>query len=227
MKALRRATLAEQAYEELQAQIVSGRLPAGRRLLAEELATQLDISPTPVKEALALLERDGLVLTEARLGSVVRRFTASDIAEIYDARILIETHAVAAGVKARRVTPAYIDGLQATYEAQIAHAERRNNSDLAEAIRLDRSFHEALVSLGANRIMAGWHRAILRQTQTARSYSLERYDVDRARAEHATIIAAFREGGAAAAIVRALRDHLVRSRAEMLSRAPDELPPRP
>jgi DNA-binding GntR family transcriptional regulator len=226
MTVLRRATLAEPAYEELKTQIVTGRLPAGRRLLAEELASQLDISPTPVKEALARLERDGLVESEARHGSVVRRFTAEDIAEIYEARIQIETHAVGVGVKARRATSDYIAALRATFEAQIAHAERHNTADLAQAIRLDRDFHEALVALGGNRIMAGWHRLILRQTQTIRSYSLERYDVTRARAEHGAIIAALGEGSAAAA-VRAVRAHLQRSRDEMLSRAPDELPPRP
>jgi len=226
MKPLSRATLAEQAYEQLQAQIVSGRLPAGQRLLAEELASQLDISPTPVKEALAQLERDGLVQSEARHGSMVRRFSTADIADIYHARMLIETDALAVGMKARRVTEAWITGLQATYDAQIAHAERRNKMDLAEAIRLDRGFHELLVSLGCNRITAAWHRTILRQTQTIRSYSLERYDVARARAEHGEIIAALRAGSAAAS-VRALRLHLCRSRDEMLSRAPDELPPRP
>jgi DNA-binding GntR family transcriptional regulator len=226
MTVMRRATLAEQAYEELQAQISTGRLPAGRRLLADELASQLAISQTPVKEALAQLERDGLVESEARHGSVVRRFTAEDIAEIYEARILIETHAIGAGVKAGRNTAAFLASLQATYEAQQAHAERRNTEDLAEAIRLDRAFHEALVSLGANRTMAGWHRMLLRQTQTIRSYSLERYDIARARAEHGAIIDAL-HGINAPAAVRAVRDHLSRSREEMLSRAPEDLPPRP
>ena len=61
MVALKRLTLAEQAYEELQEQIVSGRLPAGQRLLADELADAMAISQTPVKEALARLELDGLV----------------------------------------------------------------------------------------------------------------------------------------------------------------------
>jgi DNA-binding GntR family transcriptional regulator len=210
----------------LQAQIVSGRLPAGQRLLADELANLLDISPTPVKEALAQLERDGLVESEARHGSTVRRFTAEDIAEIYEARILIESNAVGAGVRARRATEIAIAELQAIYDAQIAHDQKRNTADLAEAIRLDRSFHEALVALGGNRIMAAWHRTILRQTQTIRSYSLESYDVARARAEHGEIIAALRAGSAAGA-VKAVRLHLGRSRDEMLSRAPDELPPRP
>ena len=226
MTMMTRATLAQQAYEEIKAQIVSGRLPPGQRLLAEELAGQLSISQTPVKEALAELERDGLVAGASRRASVVRRFIAADIVEIYEARILIEVYAAGAAVRARRVTADVLAGLQATYDAQVAHAERRTLGDLAEAIRLDREFHEAIVTLGGNTLLAGWHRLILRQTQTIRSYSLERYDVARVRAEHAAIIAALRDGSSAAA-ARASRAHLTASRDEMLSRAPEDLPPLP
>src|SRR5689334_6450740 len=91
----RRQTLAEQAYEELQSQIMSGALPAGQRLLPEELAERLAISQTPVKEALAALERDGLVEGVSRRASNVRRFSAEDVEEIHQARILIELDAIA------------------------------------------------------------------------------------------------------------------------------------
>ena len=226
MPALRHATLSEQAYEELRARIVSGRLPAGRRLLAEELASELAISPTPVKEALAALERDGLVEGTARRASVVRRFTGEDIAEIYDARILIETEAVARALRARRVDGVFLAELADLFERQMAHAERRNDGGLAEAIRLDREFHEAIVARGGNRVLVGWHRILLRQTQTIRSYSIERYDITRSRTEHGAILATLRAGRVAPA-VRAMRLHLEASRAEMLSRPPGELPPRP
>lgn len=226
MSALRHATLAEQAYEELQSRIVSGRLPAGQRLLAEELASQLAISQTPVKEALAALERDGLVEGASRRASTVRRFTATDIAEIYDARILIETHALAAAFQSGRIDAACVAALRALYDEQIAHAERRTDAGLAEAIRCDRQFHEAIVAQGGNSVLAGWHRVVLRQTQTIRSYSLAHYDVTRSRTEHAAILGALAAGEAEAAI-RALRVHLLASRAEMLSRPAAELPPRP
>jgi DNA-binding GntR family transcriptional regulator len=74
-----RSTLAEQAYTDLRAQIMSGRLPAGHRLLPEELALALAVSPTPIKEALVRLDQDGLVAMETRRGAVVRRFTAQDV----------------------------------------------------------------------------------------------------------------------------------------------------
>jgi DNA-binding GntR family transcriptional regulator len=226
MVMMRRATLAEQAYEELQAQILSGRLPAGQRLLPDELAAQLAISQTPVKEALVQLERDGLVETASRRASVVRRFSAADILEIYEARTFVEVYCARAGVKAGRATPEFVQRLRDIYARQLAHAERRSSEELAEAIRLDRAFHEALVSLGANPIMANWHRVLLGQIQTIRAYTLDRYDVGRLRSEHAAIIDAV-ASGKAGEVRRAIRGHLANSRAEMLSRAPEDLPPRP
>ena len=67
-----RATLAEQVHSELRSRILGGQLPSGHRLLPEELAVDLSISQTPIKEALLRLEADGLVVSEQRRGSVVR-----------------------------------------------------------------------------------------------------------------------------------------------------------
>ncbi len=223
---LKRSTLAQQAYQELRSQIVSGQLPAGQRLLADELAEGLSISQTPVKEALALLERDGLVEGESRRGSVVRRFTAADIKEIYEARIWLETQCIRAGLLSGRLAPAVIDHLRAILDDLIAHAERQTRKGLEEAIRLDREFHEAVVKLGGNGLMGGWHRVILRQTQTIRTYSIQSYSVVRAKQEHAAIVDALSRGDLEAA-VRSIETHLAASRDELLARSPDDLPERP
>jgi DNA-binding GntR family transcriptional regulator len=174
MVALRRLTLAEQAYEELQEQIVSGRLPAGHRLLADELAGALAISQTPVKEALSRLEHDGLVEGESRRGSVVRRFTLADIEEIYEARLLLETYSLTTGVAACRVTKEFVDALAANFAGHLAELDKQTAAGLAEAIRLDREFHKLLVGIGKNRLIGRWHGIVLRQTQTIRNYAERR-----------------------------------------------------
>ena len=223
---MRRLTLAEQAYEELQEQIVSGRLPAGQRLLAEDLADELAVSQTPVKEALARLVLDGLVEGTSRRASVVRRFSLADIEQIYEARLLLEVHTTVAGLTAGRATPEFADRLETVFYRQMAEISRQNDEGLAEAIRLDREFHELLVSLGENRLIADWHRVALRQTQTIRNYSLERYDINRVRREHGAIVKAVRSRNADNVAV-ALRFHLTASRDEFLSRPPEDLPLRP
>jgi DNA-binding GntR family transcriptional regulator len=216
---LKRATLAEQAYEELQTRIVSGALPPGRRLLAEELAAELAISQTPVKEALSLLERDGLVQGSARRASTVRRFRAGDVRDIYAARILLELHAVRAGVAAGAVTAGFLAELEAVFRQQVELARRHAPVIFAEAVRLDRMFHETLIGLAGNPVIADWHRGILAQTQTILTYSIDTYDARRAHDEHAAIIAALR-GGDAARIEASLLAHLTAARDEIIDRTP-------
>jgi DNA-binding GntR family transcriptional regulator len=226
MNSIVRSTLAEQAYETLQNRIVYGALPAGQRLLADELADSLAISQTPVKEALARLERDGLVEAATRRGSIVRRFGPEDIEEIYTARILIELNATETGMTSGAVTPEFVSTLREIYDEQMTYVEKQREEALVEAIRLDREFHEKIVGLGRNQLLAGWHRVVLRQTQTIRNYSLVHYDVGRTRREHSAIVEAF-ERGAAGDVLAALRAHLIASRDEFLSRPSEELPIRP
>jgi len=106
---------------------------------------------------------------------------------------------------------------------------------LLHATLAEQAYEELQAQIAAGRLPAGRpansrsarrHRLILRRTLTIRSCSLERHDVARSRGAPAAIIATL-HGPSAAAAVRAVRDHLTRSRDEMLSRAPEELPPRP
>jgi DNA-binding GntR family transcriptional regulator len=81
------------ARDELREAILAGSLPPGARLRAEPLAERLQTSRTPVREALILLAREGLVDIEPRRGAVVRQFDAADLADLYDVRALIEPYA--------------------------------------------------------------------------------------------------------------------------------------
>ncbi len=216
---LKRATLAEQAYEELRSRIVSGRLAAGHRLLPDELAAELAISQTPVKEAIALLEHDGLVEGTARRASVVRTFHARDVRHIYAARTLLELHALRHGVETGAFTPARIASLEEVFARQVALARRQRRVVFVEAVRLDRAFHEALVAVADNPVLEAWHRGILAQTQTILTYSIANYDVKRAHREHAAILAALNTGDADR-VEAALRAHLDAARDEILNRTP-------
>lgn len=223
MASPRRLTLAEQAYEELQEQIVSGQLSAGQRLLADQLADAMAVSQTPIKEALTHLARDGLVEGVSRRGSVVRRFTRSDILQIYEARTLLEVHAVTAAIDAGRIGKPLIDGLTRLFEQQMTEGRRQTAAGLATAIELDRAFHKTLVSVAENDLLADWHGVVLRQTQTFRNYSLARYDMIRVEREHGAIIQGLREGNPER-VAEALRTHLANSRDEFLSRPPEDMP---
>jgi len=86
-------TNAFRVQDELREAILTGTLPPGSRLRAEPLAERLRTSRTPVREALILLAREGLVDIEPRRGAVVRPFDAADLLDLYDVRALIEPYA--------------------------------------------------------------------------------------------------------------------------------------
>ena len=220
MLQLVKETLAEQAYKELRTRIVLGELPVGKRLLPEELSQLLAISQTPVKEALAMLEHDGLVEVAARRGALVRRFAPREIDELYDARLMVESHAVSQGFRAGLVTPDFVSRIAECAARYTARSGRRSRPDMVEALRLDMQLHARLVSLADNDLITVWHERLLRQTQLLRAYSLKSYDagnVGRAQRAHDAIVAGFVEGSAAT-VVDALTMHFTQSRESVISR---------
>lgn len=166
MSKLVKATLAEQVHTELRSRIVSGRLAGGTRLLPNELAEDLGVSPTPVKEACARLESDGLVVVSARRGIVVRRMTIEDIEELYDARLLLERAAIERAFETGRVDDRLISDLQNSFELHRRHANAETLDELATALAYDRQFHKTIVLRAGIGMVSDWHNRILSQTHT-------------------------------------------------------------
>src|SRR5207253_6186016 len=81
------------ATELIREAIVDGRLEPGRRLKEEELARELGISRTPVREALLVLQSEGLVAAEPNRGATVRSHDAEDLDDLYQLRALLEGYA--------------------------------------------------------------------------------------------------------------------------------------
>ena len=208
-----RATLADQVHNELRSRILTGRLPSGHRLLPEELAADLSISQTPIKEALLRLEADGLVVTEMRRGTVVRLFTPRDVEELYEARILIELEAIDTAFARKAVTAELIDELVENLEQHARHLKRKTLADLTTALAFDRTFHHRLILARDNAVIAAWHQRILTQTHTA--YVYLQSDTSTVVAEHRAILDGL-TAGSAKQTRDALRRHLLRSRDSLL-----------
>ena len=216
---VRRTTLSEQAYRTLRERIVMGGLPSGRRLLPEEIGQALAISPTPVKEALVMLQREGLVAFSARRGATVRRFSAEEIAELYDARLTVEARAISVGLLRGRIDAAFLARLDACAAQLAERSGRRSAAELRLALRLDHELHSLIVGLAGNTVLAEWHQLLLRQTQLVRAYSLRAFDAGRleqARQEHAVVVFALHAQDECAAL-RALEAHLATSCANVIA----------
>ncbi len=87
-------TAHELVLETLREGVIGGLLPPGTRLRQEELASAFDTSRIPVREALRVLEYEGLVSSEPHRGFTVTSLDADEVEEIYDLRTVLETHAV-------------------------------------------------------------------------------------------------------------------------------------
>jgi DNA-binding GntR family transcriptional regulator len=97
------------ASEVIRQAIVDGRLPPGRRLKEEELARDLGMSRTPIREALLMLESEGLIESIPRRGATVRTYAVGDLDDVYQLRALLEGYA--ARRAATRVSPEDLDRL--------------------------------------------------------------------------------------------------------------------
>lgn len=86
----RHQPLKEQAYQALRKMILAGELSPGQRLVEAQLARDLQVSRTPIREALGQLHRESLVMTDANHGLQVATFSAEDAAQLYECRLALE-----------------------------------------------------------------------------------------------------------------------------------------
>ena len=184
----------------LRRQITSGELPPGAPIRQRDVALQLQVSTTPVREALATLEREGLVTLEANRGAVVFRPSGAELRDHYEIRIALEM--LAARKAAAVCTEADAARLQAILD------DLSVTDDPGRFVELDRRFHAELYDLGGNRQL---NRLIasLRDRDGAYGRICARDQAPRSRlnAEHQRILDTCAAGDADAC-ARAIRVHL-------------------
>jgi DNA-binding GntR family transcriptional regulator len=95
---LKRATTSKEVADRLRAAIQRGDLPPGARLRQNEVAKRFGVSTTPIREAFALLEADGLVQIDPHRGALVFRPSAEDVSESYEIREALEVLALAKAI---------------------------------------------------------------------------------------------------------------------------------
>jgi len=136
----------EVAYATVRDRILKGQLQPGERLVTQRVATLLGISRTPVKEALARIETEGLVQRSGNWGYTVRRMTLRDAEEIFEARLVVEV--AAAELAARRVTDPEIVAMRELIDQARQHLRKSNLADFQIA---SRGIHEEIAKATGNR----------------------------------------------------------------------------
>jgi DNA-binding GntR family transcriptional regulator len=203
-------TRSSAAYETLKARILAGEIPAATALREVEVAGQLALGRTPVREALKRLEDEGLLAQEPRRGLVVRSFDQQAVIELYAMREVLET--AAARFAAKHATAADNACLKAIVDEARAGAE---------PVTSNQAFHHSIHAAARNRFLAGALDSLTDSTFLLGNSTLA--DIGRARLavdEHAAIAAAIAAGDAemAEAAMRAHIGNALQERLKMLRR---------
>jgi len=149
-----RGALGENVYETLRRAILEGVLPPGTRIVEESLARQLEVSRAPLREALWLLKRDGLLVDESARTTRVVQLDAESIRELHMLRTLLETAAYQRA--AQRITSEEIQAIDVIITEMQAAADM---GDRATVARLDYEFHRALCNAsGMPRLVEMWEQ---------------------------------------------------------------------
>ncbi|MGP3964107.1 GntR family transcriptional regulator [Nonomuraea sp. 3N208] len=193
------------ACSRLRELILDGAYPPGARLTEMEAAATLEMSRTPVREALRMLAADGLVRPAGR-GVVVVSLEQADLDEAYQVRAALEAltaELAAARQREGRIAPA---DLRALREVATRTATATAEGRLADAVRLNRRFHRTIAELACNTMALRALERIWDQIQVSTLHSL----VPPSRpahvsGQHEELLAAITEGRPedAAAIARA------------------------
>ncbi|HSE79720.1 MAG TPA: GntR family transcriptional regulator [Alphaproteobacteria bacterium] len=160
---VRRQSLHEQAIDQLRNMIVEGELGPGARLVEAEICRHLDISRTPLREALKVLASEGLVELLPNRGARVTRVSVEHVDELFEAIAGIE--GMAAGLACRRMSVDDLERLKEMHELIVRlHGEHKRH----EYFQLNHQIHEIVVRLAGNRILAEMHSKLLARARRIR-----------------------------------------------------------
>jgi DNA-binding GntR family transcriptional regulator len=208
-----RQTLTETITESIREAIFCGGFRPGQRVAEAQLATQLEVSRAPIREALAILDQEGLV-SRTSAGTFVTQLSRADVMEICSLRHALESLAMRLALA--RPDSAWRDLLAENIE------RTREAVDPAELARLDLEFHEFIVrAAGHGRLLSSWLklRSQVRLIMNQRNLTDSHSHAGTLRT-HGELLAAIRGQDASRPV--ALLEHHLQSQCDWIMRSFDE-----
>jgi DNA-binding GntR family transcriptional regulator len=193
----------EHAYSHIKSMILSGALAPGAPLREEQLAEACGVSRTPVREAMRRLEAELFVRKTDRQRSFVVDASPDDIADAFDLRAMLESHA--ARRAATRISPADLVHLR-DHNAAIQRSVEQDRPDIPAFLDHNRQFHAIIIRAAASERLASMLAQIVEQPVVLRTaLHYDRENLRRATREHDELLAAFarQDGDWAAAVMTA------------------------
>ncbi|MBR0456360.1 MAG: GntR family transcriptional regulator [Firmicutes bacterium] len=184
--------LREMVYEELKMQILKGSIIPGTRMMEVELAEEMGVSRTPIREAIRKLEKEGLVTIEPRRGAYASMISTEDMVEILEVRQDLE--GLAAYFAANRMSDEQMAELK---EVSNNYNEAVKRGKMEDMIKYDTRFHHIIVESCRNKILV---QMIEQLQELVLRFRYIYYDnfrrAENMPEEHEAIVAAISEGDA-------------------------------
>ncbi|MQA11672.1 MAG: FCD domain-containing protein [Pseudonocardiaceae bacterium] len=207
------ARVADSVYERLREKIFTGELAPGARLSVPALAESLEVSRSPVRDAVLHLVQDRLAREEPRRGAVVARIGAAELAAIYEVREVLEGLAARLAVEnaGRRL-------VRALHEVLAEHERAVRTADIAATTEADMRFHSLVREASGNaeviRLLDEVQTQVRLAMRTTTVTAGPRHAID----DHRAILTAIESGDPFAA-EQAARAHIFRLRTVLLRQA--------
>jgi DNA-binding GntR family transcriptional regulator len=189
------------AYESLRARILSGELTPGTALIQANLAKELGVSMTPIREALRNLATEGLVTMSTHRGATVTQLDIEDAKEIYRIRLQLEPSAVAMAV---------LEADNAMFDRAQTLIDRMAEASGPEWIALNQEFHQLLVSPAKSPRLVGILKGLQEAATLYVGMALSHRRAPAPETEHSAILDAYRRRDASAASA-AVANHILSS----------------
>jgi len=192
--------LREIVFETLRDAIITGKMSPGERLMEIQLAEEMGVSRTPVREAIRKLELEGFVVMVPRKGAYVAGVSIKDIADVFEVRAALE--GLAASLAAERITEDELDRLERSI---VSINEVSDGKNINKVVESDIDFHDMLYQASRNQKLITIITNLKEQLQRYRATSLaEEGRTKDAVDEHKQIVEAIseRNGELAAELAR-------------------------
>ena len=182
--------LRDVVFESLRTAILEGKLKSGQRLMEVQLAEQLGVSRTPIREAIRKLELEGLVIMLPRKGAYVADMSFKDLIDVLEIRASLE--GLAASLASGRRRDEDIEGLE---KLAREFEESVKSGDIEEVLKKDVEFHEYIFSLANNKKLHQIINSLWEQVHRFRVTYVSDYEASLSLVEeHNKILEAIKEG---------------------------------
>ena len=196
-------SLTDEIADVVRERILKGEYEIGEKIKENQIATELRVSRTPIREAFKLLENEGLIDYIPNRGCFAKGFTQQDVDDIYAVRAALEEMAIKWAVE--RITPEEIAALEEECDLMEFYTKKK---DKKKVLELNSSFHEIIYASARSRFLAQVLRSYKEYIdKTRKAIFYEQEYLEAILAEHRRIFEAVRERNQTKAVT-AMREHL-------------------